>query len=192
VLTGDVDDLVVTNRSGQVIERALLIYSHSGGVGVTAVDRLSPGDSSVTALGPKEHPPGVLLDLARAQLRSFFSASVGEELGAAIAEAKSIPFLETPGLRLISLLDVGSAPMTLELTVPTTKRTQVVVSHSEILKRDEEQHVLSVVADVALETAAVVSELGRFSQGKLEYALTNGDDQQRARAQALLAEIQSR
>jgi hypothetical protein len=192
VLTGDVDDLVVTNRSGHTIERALLIYSHAGGVGVTAVNELGPGDSSVTGLGPKEHSVGVLLELARGELRRFFAARLGDELGAAIADAKSIPFLETRGLRLISLLETSEAPATLELSVPTTARRHVVVSHSEILKPDEEEHVLKVVADETLDAAGVLNELGRFSEGKLEYAVANGDEALGARAQALLAQIRSR
>jgi len=192
VLTGDVDDLRVTNRSGQVIERALLIYSHAGGVGVTAVNRLGPGDSSVTGLGPKEHPAAVLLDLARAQLRSFFAASVGEDLGAAIADAKSIPFLETQGLRLISVLEDSQAPLALELSVPPAAHRHVVVSHSEILKPDEEQHALRVVADETLDAAHVVEELGRFSEAKLEYAADSGNLAESARAQALLAELRGR
>jgi hypothetical protein len=192
VLIGDVDDLVVTNRSGHTIERALLIYSHVGGIGVTAVNELGPGDSSVTGLGPKEHPVGVLLELARAELRRFFAARVGEELGAAIADAKSIPFLETQGLRLISMLETDEAPATLEISVPTTARRHVVVSHSEILKPDEEEHVLKVVADETLDAARVLNELGRFSEGKLEYAVANGDEALGARARALLTEIRGR
>jgi len=191
VLTGDVDDLVVTNHSGQVIERALLIYSHLGGVGVTAVNRLGPGASSVTGLGPKEQPPGVLLERARATLRDFFAASIGDALADALADAKSIPFLQTRGLRLISLLEPSAAPATLAFSVPTTRRKQVVVSHSEILKADEEQHVLSVVADLELDAAQVASELGRFSEAKLEYAATRGDEALRARAEALLVELRN-
>jgi hypothetical protein len=191
VLTGDVDDLVVTNRSGSTIERALLIYSHAGGIGVTAVNELGPGDSSVTGLGPKEHPVGVLLELARGEMRRFFAARVGEELGAAIADAKSIPFLETPGLRLISMLETSAAPAALELSEPAAMQRHVVVSHSEILKPDEEEHVLRVVADETLDAARVVNELGRFSEGKLEYAAENGDDALRSRAQTLLKQIRS-
>lgn len=192
VLTGDWDDLVVTNRSGHTIERALLVYSHAGGIGVTEVNQLGPGDSSVTGLAPKEHPAAVLLELARDQLRGFFAARVGEELAAAIADAKSIPFLETQGLRLISMLETSEAPATLELSVPTSMRRHVVVSHSEILKPDEEAHVLSVVADETLDAAHVFDELGRFSEGKLEYAVANGDEALGARARALLTEIRNR
>jgi hypothetical protein len=55
-------------------------------------------------LGPKERPPEQLLELAQGALGDFFAASVGAELGRAMAEAKSIPFLETQGFRLISML----------------------------------------------------------------------------------------
>ncbi len=191
VLTGDVDDLVVTNRSGAVIERALLIYSHAGGVGVTLVEELGPGASAVTGLGPKEHPPERLLELARADLREFFIASVGEELGVAIADAKSIPFLETRGLRLISMLQDSEAPATLEFDAKTSRR-QVVVSHSEILKPDAEALALDVVADLSLDAEQVGAELGRFSEAKLEYVALNGDDQLRARAEALRGELRRR
>jgi hypothetical protein len=191
VLTGDVDDLVVTNQSGFVIERALLIYSHPGGVGVTLVSELGPGASAVTGLGPKEHPPERLLELAREDLRDFFVDSVGEELGAAIADAKSIPFLETPGLRLISLLQDAESPT--KLTVPTAStHQQVLVSHSEILKRDEEDRALEVVADMSLDALQVASELGRFTEAKLEYVESVGDDALSLRANTLLGELRSR
>jgi hypothetical protein len=191
VLTGDVDDLVVTNRSGGVIERALLIYSHPGGVGVTLVSELGPGASSVTGLGPKEHPPERLLALARDDLREFFVESVGEELGAAIADAKSIPFLETPGLRLISLLQNSESPAKLTVAAASTHR-RVVVSHSEILKRDEEIRAVEVVADVSLDALQVASELGRFSEAKLEYVQSTGDEVLRVRAGTLLSELRGR
>jgi hypothetical protein len=189
VLSGDVDDLRVTNRSGSTVARALLIYSHPGGVGVRAVTELGPGASAVTVLGPKEHPPAQLLEMARGVLRDFFVASVGAELGAAIADAKSIPFLETQGLRLISLLEVTEAPARLEFSAAPHSLKHVVVSHSEILKPDEEARVLSVVADQTLSAVQVASELGRFSEAKLELAAASGDDTVRPRAQQLLAEL---
>jgi len=192
VLSGDVGNLRVTNRSGSVIARALLIYSHPGGVAVTEVNELGPGASAVTALGPKEHPPAQLLEMARAELRSLFVASVGAELGAAIADAKSIPFLETQGLRLISMLDVSEAPATIDFSATPSRLDQVVVSHSEILKPDEETRVLSVVADETLSAAEVASQLGRFSEAKLQFAASNGDDTVRPRAEQLLVELRSR
>jgi hypothetical protein len=192
VLSTDGTVLTVSNRSAHVIERALLVYSHSAGVGVTAVNALGPGESSITTLGPKEHPAGVLLDLARAQLRDFFAVSVGDELGAAMAEAKSIPFLETQGLRLISVLETTEAPTTLEFSRAIASRRQVVVSHSEILKLEEETHILSVVADESLQVGQVTTELGRFSEGKLEYATVNGDAAVSARAASLLEQLRGR
>jgi hypothetical protein len=192
VLSTDGTVLTVSNRSAHVIERALLIYSHSAGVGVTAVNALGPGESSITTLGPKEHPAGVLLDLARADLRDFFAVSVGEELGAAMADAKSIPFLETQGLRLISMLEESEAPTTLTFAQPIASHKHVVVSHSEILKPEEETHILSVVAGEALEATQVTTELGRFSEGKLEYATVNGDAAVSARATSLLEQLRSR
>jgi hypothetical protein len=188
----DTEELLVTNQSGQAIERALLIYSHPGGVGVTAVEALGPGASSITTLGPKEHPPEQLLELARAALADFFAASVGAELGRAMAEAKSIPFLETQGFRLISMLDENQAPAQLEFSGSTTNLKRVVVSHSEILKPEEEARLLTVVADTALDAAQVTGDLGRFSEGKLEFATKSGDAAISARAATLLEQLRSR
>ena len=192
VLTlNDADELVVTNQSGQSIDRALLIYSHPGGVAVTALDALGPGASRITTLGPKERPPEQLLELARAALADFFAADVGPDLGTAMAEAKSIPFLETQGFRLISMLDESQSPARLEFSTPSTTRRQVVVSHSEILKLEEEAHVLSVVADDTLDAAGVAGVLGRFSQGKLEFAETSADPAVSARAESLLGQLRA-
>ena len=192
VLSTDGTVLTVSNRSSQTIERALLIYSHPGGVGVTDVSALGPGASRITTLGPKERPPEELLELARTELRDFFAASVGPELGAAMADAKSIPFLETQGLRLISLLDESAAPTSLEFSQPVTTQKHVVVSHSEVLKLEEETHIMTVVADESLEATQVATQLGRFSEGKLEYAAVNGDASVSARAKSLLEQLRSR
>lgn len=192
VLTADGDALVVVNRSDQVIEQALLVYSHPGGVAVTVVGALGPGERKVTVLGPKEHPPDVLLELARDQLGSFFGSVVGSELGAAMARAKSIPFLETQGLRLISLLNEESAPVAVSFSSPVARDRRVVVSHSEILKPEEEARVLGVVADPALGAAQAPSVLGRFTEAKLEFAAFHGDSVVRERSAALLGELRAR
>lgn len=186
------EQLLVTNQSGQAVERALLIYSHPGGVAVTVVGALGPGDSSITTLGPKEHPPERLLDLARGALAEFFAVSVGAQLGAAMADAKSIPFLETQGFRLISLLDESQAPAAVEFSQPMSTVKRVVVSHSEILKPEEEARLLSVVADDTLDAAGVTGDLGRFSEGKLEFAATSGDAAVSARAATLLEQLRHR
>src|SRR4029079_19743957 len=73
ILSAQGDSLLVTNRSSHTIARALLIYSHPGGVGVTALAALAPGERALTLLGPKEHPSDVLLELARQQLADFFA-----------------------------------------------------------------------------------------------------------------------
>jgi hypothetical protein len=193
VLTlNEADELVVTNRSGQVIERALLIYSHPGGVGVTALNALGPGASRITTLGPKEHSAAQLLEIALAALSDFFAASVGAELGAAMANAKSIPFLETHGFRLVSLLDASQAPVTLGFSRPLLTDRRVVVSHSEILKVEEEARLMAVVSDASLDVAHVTSELGRFSEGKLEFASKSADVALSARAQSLLSQVRGR
>lgn len=191
ILSLESSTLTLTNQSNRTIERALLIYSHPGGIGVTAVNALGPGASSVTTLGPKEHPPETLLAMARADLRAFFAASLGEELGAAMADAKSIPFLETQGLRLISLLDATDAPTRLDFSRPPASQKQVVVSHSEIFKPEEEQRMVGVVADETLEPSQVQGELGRFTEAKLEYVSVSADAAVSARANSLLEQLRA-
>ena len=185
-------DLVVTNRSTHAIARALLIYSHSGGVGVTALASLAPGESRVTLLGPKEHPADVLLELARAQLSDFFSTSVAPELASAMAAAKSIPFLETQGLRLVALLDDDQAPVAASFSAAVSAQQRVVVSHSEILKPEEEARVLGAVKDADIDAEQALSSFGRFTRAKLEFAAQSADSAVSARATALLAELRAR
>jgi hypothetical protein len=192
LLSTEGGDLLVTNRSTHAIPRALLIYSHSGGVGVTTLEALNPGERRVTVLGPKEHPAGVLLELARERLTDFFSASVGPELAPAMAAAKSIPFLETPGLRLIALLDEEQEPASVSFSVPLTGQQRVVLSHSEILKPEEEERVLRVLIDPNLVADGAPATFGRFTQGKLEFAEQSSDASASARATALLAELRNR
>ena len=192
VLSTEGGSLLVTNRSPQAIARALLIYSHSGGVGVTTLEALAPGERRVTVLGPKEHPPDTLLELAREQLTDFFSASVGPELAPALATAKSIPFLETPGLRLIALLGEEQEPASVSFSVPLSGRQRVVLSHSEILKPEEEQRVLSVLIDPNLAAEQAPATFGRFTLAKLEFAEQSSDASASARASALLAALRSR
>lgn len=191
VLSTDLGVLTVRNQSNNPIDRALLIYSHPGGVGVTELTDLRPGASSVTMLGPKEHPPETLLEMARDDLRAFFADSVGPELGAAMADAKSIPFLETQGLRLISLLETREAPTLARFSRQPTSHKNVVVSHSEIFKLEEEQRVVDVVADEALEPSQVQSELGRFTEAKLEYVGVSADATVSARARSLLEQLRA-
>ena len=192
LLSGKLDNLTVTNRSDRTIARGLLIYCHPGGVGVTAIDQLGPGDHALTALGPKEHPQDVLLDIAQADLSAFFASLVGDELGAAMAQAKSIPFLETEGLRLITLLDEDQEPAQVSFSSPVVQQQHVVVSHSEVLLPDEEARVLSVVADPSIGAEQVTTALGRFTQGKLEFALKNGDAAVSERSATLLNELRNR
>lgn len=183
------DELVVTNQSSLTVERALLIYSHDGGVAVTALDAFGPGAKRITTLGPKERPPEQLLERGRATLADFFASSVGADLAKALAQAKSIPFLETHGFRLISLLSEAQAPAEFAVSTRVASRRQVVVSHSEILKLEEEARVLDVVADESLAVQSVASELGRFSEGKLEFAAGSVDSVVSTRAQRLLAQL---
>ena len=192
VLTAEGADLMVLNRSDQLIEQVLLVYSHPGGVAVTVVGALGPGQRTVTVLGPKEHPPDVLLEMARDRLGSFFGSVVGPELGAAMAQAKSIPFLETQGLRLIALLNEDAEPVAVSFSSPVAQSRRVVVSHSEILKPEEESRVLAVVADPSLLAEQTPTMLGRFTEAKLEFGALHGDAATRAHSAALLAELRAR
>lgn len=183
------DELVVTNQSGQGVERALLVYSHPGGVAVTTLGALGPGASRITTLGPKEQPPEVLLERARAVLADFFASSVEPALAEAMAAAKSTPFLETQGFRLISILGAAQSPARLRVAGATVATQEVVVSHSEILKVEEEARVMSVVSNASLGDSAVTEQLGRFAEGKLELAATSSEAAVSERALALLARV---
>lgn len=192
VLTVDGGTLLVTNRSTHTVARALLVYSHPGGIGVTAIGSLEPGERTITILGPKEHPPDTLLELARAQLTEFFEASVDSELASAMAAAKSIPFLETQGMRLIALLSDELEPVVVSFSSPPGSQQRVIVSHSEILKPEEEARVLGVVTDPSVDAAGALATLGRFTQAKLEFAVQSTDPSVSARAASLLAELRAR
>ena|GEM_PF-1313432 len=192
LLTAQGESLLVTNRSSHSIARGLLIYSHPGGVAVTAIDALGPGERAVTVLGPKEHPAGVLLERARGQLTEFFAASVGSELASAMAAAKSIPFLETQGLRLVALLNDELEPVAVSYSAPMTTVQRVVISHSEILKPEEEARVLDVVKDPSLDADQALATFGRFTQAKLEFAAQSADATVSANATTLLTELRNR
>lgn len=192
VLTVDNGSLQVTNRSSHAVARALLVYSHSGGVGVTAIGTLDPGERIITILGPKEHPPETLLALARTQLTEFFAASVGTELASAMAAAKSIPFLETQGLRLIALLSDELEPVAVSFSSPVGSQQRVIISHSEILKPEEEARVLDVVTDPSVDADRALATFGRFTQAKLEFATQSSDPLVSANATSLLNELRAR
>ena len=192
ILSVEGDSLMVTNRSEGTVDRALLIYSHPGGVGVTLIAALEPGERRVTVLGPKEHPPDTLLELARAQLTDFLSTSVGPELAPALAAAKSIPFLETQGLRLIALLPEEQEPVSVSFSKPVSARQRVVLSHSEILKPEEEGRVLLEVLDPSVGLERARASFGRFTQAKLEFAAHSSELSASQRATALLAELRAR
>jgi len=192
MLSADGETLLLTNRSDHAVARALLIYSHPGGVAVTAVNALGPGERALTILGPKEHPPQVLLDLARQQLSDFFAQSVGSELAPAMAAAKSIPFLETQGLRLVALLSEELEPAALSFSAPVAAQQRVVLSHSEILKPEEEARVLDVVMDPSVGAEQALATLGRFTEAKLEFAAQSSNIAVSAKATALLDEVRRR
>jgi hypothetical protein len=188
----DGSDVVLLNVSDRIIERALLVYSHAGGIGVTAVSNFGPGSQALTTLGPKEHTPDVLLQLARESLHDFFAARVSEELATAMTRAKSLPFLETHGLRLIALLEDGTEPVPISFASPVASEQHVLVSHAELISSEDEMAALAVVADPNVDATAAASMLGRFTEAKLELTAQNGDATVRERALALLEELRSR
>ena len=192
ILSVEGNSLMVTNRSAAAVDRALLIYSHPGGVGVTLIAALEPGERRVTVLGPKEHPPDTLLELARGQLTEFLSTSVGPELAPALAAAKSIPFLETQGLRLIALLAEAQEPVSVSFSKPVSAPQRVVLSHSEILKPEEEGRVLLEVLNPSVDLDRARASFGRFTQAKLEFAAHSTELSASQRAAALLAELRAR
>jgi hypothetical protein len=192
LLTVENGSLTVTNRSSHVIARALLIYSHPGGVGVTVIGTLNPGERTITLLGPKENPPETLLARARTQLTEFLADSVGTELASAIAVAKSIPFLETQGLRLITLLSDELEPVVISFSSQLVSQQRVIISHSEILKPEEEARVLGVVTDPSVGAEQALATFGRFTQAKLEFAEQSTNPDVSAKAGSLLAELRAR
>jgi len=104
---------------------------------------------------------------------------------------KSIPFLETQGLRLITLLSEQQAPVAVSFSVPVSTPIRVVVSHSEILKPEEETRVLGVVTDPSLGLEQARTTFGRFTQAKLEFAKQSSDSAVSAKAAALLSQLWS-
>ena len=192
LLGSDGLDMIVTNRSERAISNALLIYSHPGGIGIRAIPALAPGEQRVTTTGPKEGTADQQLVQARQALSDFFAESLGPSLGSAISEAKSIPFLETQGLRLVYLLEGTQLPMQVGFDQAVAEHRQVVISQGEVLLQADEAGVLSnLAAAPALDAASASSLLGRFTQAKLEFAAKNGDAQVRAESTELLAELAS-
>jgi hypothetical protein len=170
VLSAEEGQIVVTNRSAQTIAKTLLVYSHEAGIGIRVVESLAPGMRRITATGPKEHLPSALLALAREQLEGFFSEVAGPDLGRVLAHAKSIPFLETMGLRLIYMLDEAAAPRPVVLPRGVAGQRRFVVAQAEVLAPAEEEHVVSLLRAGTLQAADLAGVLGRFSRAKLEVA----------------------
>lgn len=166
--------LLVTNRSLQPVARALLIYSHAGGIGVREVGNVAPGRAEMTATGPKEGPATELLDKARGELTDFFAEELGPELAAAVARAKSIPFLETHGLRLIYLLNDADAPAGVGLPTGVGAQRRVCIGQAEVFPQVEEAQVLELLDADDVSASDVAAELGRFARAKLEVATLNG------------------
>jgi hypothetical protein len=109
-----------------------------------------------------------------------------------MAAAKSIPFLETQGLRLIALLGEDQEPPAVSYSTPVAARQRVVLSHSEILKPEEEGCVLRVVMDPSVGLEQARASFGRFTQAKLELAAQSAHSSASVRAAALLTELRNR
>jgi hypothetical protein len=189
VLSSEGEDILVTNRSQQTIASALLVYSHAGGIGVRVVGDLGPGMQRVTTTGPKEAPAAELLDKARLQLEAFFAGSMGANVGMAVARAKSIPFLETQGLRLIYLLDPQQAPASIALPAGLAEQRRFVLCQAEVLTSAEEANVVGLLDSSELAASDVTSTLGRFTRAKLEVARLLGSEHAQAEASALLESL---
>jgi hypothetical protein len=185
-LTMNGERVIVTNHSQQAIHGALLIYDHADGVGVELVDDLDPGGWEDTATGPKEHNPERLLLEARERLEAFMSERLGAEFGPAVARAKSVPFLETPGLRLVYLLDEQQAPAPIALPEGLAARQRFVICQAEVMIPSEEQHTLELLRAPELDAVEVTLGLGRFARAKLEGAKLLGDAPVQAQAATLL------
>jgi hypothetical protein len=192
VLASDGEQMIVTNRSDALISNSLLIYAHPGGVGIRVVSELHPGQQVVTTTGPKEGPISGQLDEARQELSAFFTQSLGAELGVAVAQAKSIPFLETQGMRLVYLLPNLQLPAQITFSEGIAEHRQVVISQAEVLLQTEEASVLSTLATSgSLNVSSATALLGRFTQAKLEYATQSGDAQVSAESSQLLNELEA-
>jgi hypothetical protein len=188
VLGSDGRSIVITNRSQLSIAKALLIYAHENGVGISVVADLGPGMRRETTLGPKERNPEELLRLGRIELESFLGESMGPELGRAVARAKSVPFLETLGLRLIYLLDEQQGPAALTLPAGLSQQRRFVISHAEVLEPADEERVVALL-QTAIQPREVPEQLGRFARAKLEVAGLLGDEQVRQQSSTLLQSL---
>jgi hypothetical protein len=188
VLTAEGDDIVITNRSDQPIAKVMLVYSHADGVGITVVADLGPGMRRETMTGPKEHDAEELLQHARGQLEEFFGETLGPELGRAVARAKSVPFLETRGLRLIYLLDEQRAPAAIALPQGLRQERRFVISHAEVLAPADEHDVLGLL-EAGVEPSEIPSRLGRFARAKLEVARLLGNEQVQQQSSQLLESL---
>ncbi len=188
VLTAEGDDIVITNRSQQPIAKVMLVYSHADGVGISVVADLGPGMRRETTTGPKEHNAEELLRRARVELEQFFGETMGPELGRAVARAKSVPFLETHGLRLVYLLDEQQAPAEIALPRGLRQQQRFVISHAEVLAPADEQQVLGLL-ETGVEPSEVPGQLGRFARAKLEVARLLGDEQVQQQSSQLLESL---
>jgi hypothetical protein len=186
VLTMVGDDVIITNRSEQTVRGALLIYDHERGVGIRAVDELGPGMESITTTGPKEGNVESLLEAGRIELEAFFGERLGADLGRAVARAKSVPLLETLGMRLVYLLDEEQAPPPIALPEGLAARQRFVICQAEVLIPTDEAHTLELLAASDIEPGDVTSQLGRFTRARLEVAQLLGGAPVQSQAAALL------
>jgi hypothetical protein len=73
-----------------------------------------------------------------------------------------------------------------------SKQQRVVISHSEILKPEEEARVLGVVMDPSVGVDQALATFGRFTQAKLEFAAQSADASLSAKASGLLTQLRNR
>jgi len=83
-------------------------------------------------------------------------------------------------------------PVAVSFSTPLATQQRVIISHSEILKPEEEARVLGVVIDPSVSADQALSTFGCFTQAKLEFTEQSADPSVSAKATTLLAELRSR
>jgi hypothetical protein len=187
-LENDGETVFVDNNTQQAFGKLLLVKSHDGGIGITVLNSVKPGDHIETLFGPKEGNTVLQLTEARNTLRAFFAEQLSDTLADTLTEAKSGPFLEVKGVRLIGLVESPmAAPVRFALPV---NAQHVAVVHAEVLLSEEEQRVEQLLLQTPpSDVASAVSALGRFTQAKLQLASESADPDVRARAVQLLTDL---
>lgn len=192
VVTTDGVDVTIKNRSAQAFERMLLVYSHEGGIGVRVIDDLPELATVSVLLGPKEGPNYLQLQVAQERLTELFLEPLGDAIAPALARARSVPLLETQGLRVIAL-SRGVAGEGAEVsTGAVTTTTTIELIHAEVIEPKEADRVQTLLAGDEIAVADLAVVLGRFAEAKLELASRTSDSVVASRALNLLSQLRAR